>query len=199
MTRSMMTEEASEQQQGPTTEASNVRSFMTPLLPNNSDEGIDNSILSQDDNGIRYRIGAANTSSSGSTLHDAEHPPQQQQLLQQQVFQDHHRILDRSGDFRQSRGRWGVERLPRNLNGGIPQHQQSGRVGGELTQSSASSQVRARRRPNSWNRFCFCFCFQRVHQEWGKDWFFWYVFSPLVTSMFSSKYANTTQSKTIIS
>ncbi|KAG7354702.1 K+ channel inward rectifier domain containing protein [Nitzschia inconspicua] len=57
------------------------------------------------------------------------------------------RILDRSGNFRQSRGRWGVDR-------------QNSRGGEEVRRLWCS---------------CCC-CFRSMYQEWGKDWFFWLAY-----------------------
>jgi hypothetical protein len=122
-----------------------VESFLrTPLL--------DGGGVHQDEDfsPARLQRRATGVSSTSRDIRQQQqlHQEEQQQCPPHTASSSHgrvrRRILDRSGNFGQSRGRWGVDR-------------------------------QTTRRSDAATRPWLCCC-QRIHREWGKDWFFWLAY-----------------------
>ena len=120
-----------------------------PLLPSTSTS------TSTDNNNsaLRHRPATATAASDSYSDpfddDDLEHQDQQQQQLQPHQ----QRILDRSGMFHQSRGRWGVER--------------------RLSSAPVGERRIGIGNHSGCGLCCFsCCCCRKVYQECGKDWFF---------------------------
>ena len=121
-----------------------VLRMRAPLLSSTDDTNSDE---------LRHRPGA--TASADSEDNIMEHLFENNQLQPQQQ-----RLLDRSGLFGQSRGRWGVER--------------------RLSTVPSPEEQRRRRRYED-SRFCcsslMCRCCRRkAYRECGKDWFFYLAY-----------------------
>lgn len=141
------------------TEESAQSLLRTPLLDGVGGDG-DDSAASASRGVVRQRGAAASNNVSFSSYRDVEQalaliPPTPTPHTPSRGGRTRRRILDRSGNFRQSRGRWGVDR----------QHTSSQRT----TEGGRASRWR------QWLQF-FCCCCRSMHREWGKDWFFWLAY-----------------------
>ena len=116
----------------------------SPLLPTDDGGG---DVNNNNNSELRHRS-SASTSAADQDAEEQQHRFQPQQQ----------RILDRSGDYGQSRGRWGVERRL----------------------SSPPPSEERRRRQNEDSRccslLCYCCCCWKSKYGVGKDWFFWLAY-----------------------
>jgi hypothetical protein len=124
----------------------NQSNLRTPLLDGGGGGGNHHN---EEVDGVRQR-GTFNLSIPSRDIEQLQQEQQQQRQPRtpsSSAGRARRRILDRSGNFRQSRGRWGVDR-----------------------------QTTRRGDDSATTPWYGCFLFQRMHREWGKDWFFWLAY-----------------------